>query len=135
MINDLSFDFDNRRVKGGLNADTDENSTPPSLCAEALPNFLTELVSLRAANPNLRIFMATTDVNDAYRNVRVDPDQAHNFCYVVDDIVIDFRLMFRVDRFAWKFRSDGIRGCSLPQQHKPPQRPSVARRDKDDGAR
>lgn len=39
--------------------------------------------------------MATTDVNDAYRNVRVDPDQAHNFCYAVDDlIVIDFRLTF-----------------------------------------
>ena len=95
IINDLSFDFDNIRVKGGLNADTDEKSTPPSLCAEALPNFLTELVSLRAANPNLRILMATTDVNDAYRNVRVDPDQAHNFCYVVDDIiVIDFRLTF-----------------------------------------
>ena len=39
--------------------------------------------------------MATTDVNDAYRNVRIDPDQAHNFCYtIVDLIVIDFRLTF-----------------------------------------
>ena len=39
--------------------------------------------------------MATTVVNDAYRNVRVDPDQAHNFCYAVDDLIaIDFRLTF-----------------------------------------
>ena len=95
IINDLSFEHDNKKVKGGLNADTDVDTVPPSLCAEALPQFLTELVSLRATHPKLRILMATTDVNDAYRNVRVDPDQAHNFCYVVDNlIVIDFRLTF-----------------------------------------
>ena len=71
------------------------NSVPPSLCAEALPEFLTELVSLRAENPKLRLLMATTDVNDAYRNVRIDPNQAHNFCYTVGDlVVIDFRLTF-----------------------------------------
>ena len=95
IISDLSFEPENRGVKGGLNADTDVDSVPPSLCAEALPEFLTELVSLRAANPKRRILMATTDVNDAYRNVRVDPDQAHNFCYAVDDLIaIDFRLTF-----------------------------------------
>ena len=95
IINDLSFEFGDRQKKGGLNADTDTDSVPPSLCAEALPKFLTELISLRAAYPKLRLLMATTDVNDTYRNVRVDPDQAHNFCYVVDDlIVIDFRLTF-----------------------------------------
>lgn len=68
---------------------------PPCLCAEALPSFLTELVSLRAENHKLRLLMATTDVNDAYRNVRVDPDQAHDFAYTIGDLaVIDFRLTF-----------------------------------------
>ena len=95
VINDLSFDLFNRAKKGGLNAETDVNSVPPSLYAEAVPEFLTELVSLRAENPKLRLLMATTDVNDAYRNVRIDPNQAHNFCYTVGDlVVIDFRLTF-----------------------------------------
>ena len=95
VINHLSFYLFNRAKKGGLNAETDVNIVPPSLCAEALPEFLTELVSLRAENPKLRLLMATTDVNDAYRNVRIDPNQAHNFCYTVGDLVaIDFRLTF-----------------------------------------
>ena len=39
--------------------------------------------------------MATTDVNEAYRNVKIGPNQAHNFCYTVGDLVfIDFRLTF-----------------------------------------
>ena len=39
--------------------------------------------------------MATTGVNDSYRNVRIDPNQARNVCYTVGDlVVIDFRLMF-----------------------------------------
>ena len=95
VINDLSFDLFNRAKKGGLNAETDVNSVPPSLRAEALPEFLTELVSLRAENPKVRLLMATTDVNDAYRNVRIDPNQDHNFCYTIGDlVVIDFRLTF-----------------------------------------
>ena len=45
--------------------------------------------------PQLRSLMATTDVNDTYRYVRIDPNQAHNFCYTVGDlVVIDFRLTF-----------------------------------------
>ena len=85
----------NRAKKGGLNAETDVDSVPPSLCAEALPKFLTELVSLRAENPKLILLMATTNVNDAYCNVKIDPKQAHNFCYTVGDlVVIDFRLTF-----------------------------------------
>ena len=79
VINDLSFDLFNRAKKGGLNPETHVNSVPPSLCAEVLPEFLTELVSLRAENPKLRLLMATTDVNDAYRNVRVDPNQPTTF--------------------------------------------------------
>ena len=95
VINNLSFDLFNRAKKRGLDAETNVNSVPPSLCAEALPEFLTELVSLRAENPKLRLLMATTDINDAYRNVRIDPNQAHNFCYTIGDrFVIDFRLTF-----------------------------------------
>ena len=93
VIDDMSFDLFNRAKKGGLNPETYVNSVPPSLCAEALSEFLTELVSLRAENPKLRLLMATTDVNNAYRNVRIDKNQAHNFCYTVGDlIVIDCRL-------------------------------------------
>ena len=95
VINDLSFDRVQQSKKRGLNAETQVDSVPTSLCAEALPEFLTELVSLRAENPKLRLLMATTNVNDAYRNVRIDPKQAHNFCYTVRDlVVIYFRLTF-----------------------------------------
>ena len=95
VINDLSFDLFNRTKKGGLNAETDVSSVSPSLCAEVLPEFLTELASLRAENSKLRLLMATTDVTDAYRNVRIDPNQPHNSCYTVGDlVVIDFRLTF-----------------------------------------
>ena len=83
VINDLSFDLFSRANKGGLDAKTDVNNVPLSLCAEALPEVLTELVNLGAENPKLRLLMATTDVNDAYRNVIIDPNQAHNVCYTV----------------------------------------------------
>ena len=53
------------------------------MCAEALPNFLTELISLRRKYPDQRILVSKTDVSDAFRNVRVDPDEANNFCYTV----------------------------------------------------
>ena len=93
VTNDLSSDLFNRANKGGLDAETDVNSVPPSLCAEALPKFLTEPVSLREETPKLCLLMATTDVNDAYRNVRIDTNQAHNFCYTVGVlVVIEFRL-------------------------------------------
>ena len=39
--------------------------------------------------------MSKADVSDAFRNVRVDPDKAHKFCYTVgEQVVIDFRLTF-----------------------------------------
>ena len=42
-----------------------------------------------------RILMSKADVSDAFRNVRTDPDEAHNFCYTVEELVaIDFRLTF-----------------------------------------
>ena len=65
------------------------------MCAETLSEFLTVLVSLRAENPKLCLLMATTDVSDAYRNVRIDPNQVHNVCYTIGGLaVIDFRLTF-----------------------------------------
>ena len=39
--------------------------------------------------------MSKADVSDAFRNVRVDPDEDHNFCYTVGElVVIDFCLTF-----------------------------------------
>ena len=39
--------------------------------------------------------MSKADVSDAFRNVRVDPDQAHNFCNTIGGlVVVDFRLTF-----------------------------------------
>ena len=51
------------------------------------------LVSLRQKQPTERILISKANVSDAFRNVRVDPDQALNFCYTVKDLVaIDFWL-------------------------------------------
>ena len=39
--------------------------------------------------------MSKPDVSDAFREVRIDPDEAHDFCYTVGElVVIDFRLTF-----------------------------------------
>ena len=93
-INDFSFGVRNRVKQGGLDGDIDPDIVPPCLYATALPKFLEELVSPRKKYPAERILMSKADVSDAFRNVRVDPDQAHNFCYIVGDLVIDFRLTF-----------------------------------------
>ena len=96
IINDFSFETHSKRKKGGLNADTDPDTVPQCLCAEALPKFLTELVKLRRKYPDQRILMSKADVSGAFQNVRVDPDKAHKFCYTVGElVVIDFRLTFR----------------------------------------
>ena len=95
MINEFSFEVWNRERNGGINGDTDPDIVPPCLCATGLPKFLEELVSLRKKYPAERILMSKADVSDAFRNVRVDPDQVHNFCHAVGDlVVIDFRLTF-----------------------------------------
>ena len=102
IINDFSFETQSKRREGGLNADTDPPPVPQCLCAEALPKFLTELVSLRRKCLDQRIQMSKADVSDAFQNVRVDLDEAHNFCYTVGEfllVVIDFRL-----RFGWPGR-------------------------------
>ena len=39
--------------------------------------------------------MSKANVSDAFRNVRVNPNEGHNFCYTVREfVVIDFRLKF-----------------------------------------
>ena len=44
--------------------------------------------------------MSKTHVPEDFRNVRVDPDKAHIFCYTVrGQEVIDFRLTFGWSRF------------------------------------
>ena len=50
---------------------------------------------LRKTFPVERILTSKADVADPFRNVRVDPDQARNFSYTVEDmVVIDFQLTF-----------------------------------------
>ena len=68
IINDLSFDVQSRENKGGLNGNTNPDTVPQCLCAEALPKFLDELVTLRKKFPEKRILMSKADVSDAFRN-------------------------------------------------------------------
>ena len=73
--------------------DTDPDTVPQCLCAHALPKVFDELVALRKKFPVERMLMCKADVADAFRNVRADPDHAHNVCYTVGDLfVIDFCL-------------------------------------------
>ena len=84
-----------RGEKRSLKRDTVSEEVPPCLCVEALPTLLIVLTDLRIRFPNLRILLAKADVTDAFRNVRVAPDQAQNVCCMVDDgLVANFRLTF-----------------------------------------
>ena len=96
IINDYSFDPTTARgEKGGLNHDTVSEKVPPCLCGEALPALLNVLTDLRIRFPIRRILLAKADVTEAFRNIRVAPDQAQNFCYTVDNVLVaDFRLTF-----------------------------------------
>ena len=58
IMNDFSFETQSTKKKGGLNEDTDPDTVPQCLCADALPTFLTELVSLRRNYPDQRILMS-----------------------------------------------------------------------------
>ena len=53
-IHNFSFTEQSREKKGGLNRDTDPDTVPQSLCAQALPKFLDELVTLRKKVPSGR---------------------------------------------------------------------------------
>ena len=96
IITDYSFDPSTTRgEKGCLNRDTVSEEVSPCLCGGALPALLNVLTDLRIRFPNHRILSAKADVTEAFRNVRMAPDQAPNFCYMVDDVLVaDFRLTF-----------------------------------------
>lgn len=96
IMNDYSFDAGVARgEKGGLNSDTQTEEVPKSLSGDALPTLLKALTVLRIRFPHLRILLAKAAVTDAFRSVRLAPHQAHNFCYVVDGVLVsDFRLTF-----------------------------------------
>lgn len=65
---DFSFETQNGKKKGGFHADTDSDSAPQCLCAEALPKFLAEVVSRRKKIPDQALFeMSKADVSDAFR--------------------------------------------------------------------
>ena len=96
IINDYSFDPSTARGgKGGLNRDTVSKEVPPCLFGEALLALLNVLTDLRIRFPNRRILLAKEDVTGAFRNVRVAPNHAQRFCYMVDDVLVaDVRLTF-----------------------------------------
>ena len=96
IINDYSFDPSTvRGEKGGLNRDAVSEEVPSCLCRVTLPALLNVLTDLRIRFPNRHILLAKADVTEAFRNVRVAPDQAQFFCYIVDDVLVaDFWLTF-----------------------------------------
>ena len=113
IINDYSFEPEAPRgTKGGVNRDTITEDIPSCLCGEALPSLLEEIVRLRVKYPNKRILLAKADVTEAFRNVRVSPEHAQKFCYIVDDILVaDFRLTFgwKGSPGFWGLMSEAIR--------------------------
>ena len=53
------------------------------------------MTSLRVKYPGKRILMSNADVSDAFRNVRIAPDQSKKFCYFLGDVLVaDSRLTF-----------------------------------------
>ena len=58
--------------------DNNPDTVPNCLCALGLPKFLAELVTLGQKFPVKIFLMSKADVSDAFRNVRVDPDEAQN---------------------------------------------------------
>ena len=51
IINGIPFDVQSKKKKGGLNGETDPDTVPQYLCAEALSKVLDELVTLRNNSP------------------------------------------------------------------------------------
>ena len=135
MIDDFSLDPQYRVNKVGMNGDTDPDTVPPCLRAVALPKFLSEIVRLRQKYPEKRILMSKAHVSDAFRNVRVDPEQAHNLCYTVGDlVVIDFRHTFGVVGVPRFIGGHGRSGRALNLPHIVTISPSSYRREIIDGA-
>ena len=70
IINDLSFDAQGRKKKGGFNKDTDPDTVPKCLGDLAPPKLLDELVSLRKKFTAKRILMSKADLSDSERSGR-----------------------------------------------------------------
>ena len=89
IINDFSFDPKLARgQKGGVNE-------MPTLCAEKIPALLPDITHLRVKWPDKRILVSTADVNNAYRNIGISPDDAQIVWYTIGDVLVaDFRLTF-----------------------------------------
>ena len=75
----LSFDVQSREKKEELNRDTDLDTVPQCVWALALPTFLAPFVKFTKKIPEKRILLSEAAVPDAFRNVRVDPNDAHMF--------------------------------------------------------
>ena len=89
IINDHSFDVQAARgEKGRLTKGAHTEEAPKGLCGQALPTLLQALTDLRIIFSQKRILLAKADAMDAFRNVRVTPQQAQNFCYMVDDVLV-----------------------------------------------
>lgn len=90
-----SFRVRRRERRGGVEQRHCTGRSTPCLCGEAIPALLSEITRLRAKWPAKRILVTKTDVASALRNVRISPDHAHKFCYVIGDVLVaDLRLVF-----------------------------------------
>ena len=70
---------------------TDE--VPRCFYGKAPPECLVEITSLRVKYPDKRLLIPNADVSDAFRNVRMAPDQAQTLCIVLGDVLVaDVRL-------------------------------------------
>ena len=102
--------LESKSLAGGVNRDTDPDTTPQCLCALALSKFLAELGTPRKKFLVKRILMSKADVSIAFRNVREDPDDANNFCYTVV-IVQEYESTLLFVSKIWTFI--GVKRCSL----------------------
>lgn len=84
----LTFNMSKDNRRKGDDAHSSVHTLPPSLCAQALPTLLRELIALRRRYPERRILISKTDLHYAFRNVRTNPACcAQSFGYTSDDFV------------------------------------------------
>lgn len=70
------------KTKCGLSLDTVSEETLKCLCGEALPKLLNHIVLSEI--PDKRILLPKADVTNAFRNIRIAPEDAYYCCYVID---------------------------------------------------
>ena len=101
--------------EGGFNGDTEPDTVRQCLCVHALAKFLDELVTRTKKFPVERILTSKAHVADAFRNVRVEPDQARNVCSPVGDLVVNnFRLTFEWSRSTGSW---GVMSATVEHAH------------------